>query len=316
MKGSEISQAFFREWGLPFLKTEYPELVEHLAVGRMMGSDILGADDEWSRDHDWGPCFEVWLTTQDFAHMGRRFRTAINKATPETFRGFRHHFFGRKKDPIGVTSIDRFFKEHAGCARPPVRVRDWFRKRGGERDSLVERESWLYFIKHGVVFHDPLGEFSARREVFSRYPRDVWHKLVADLCNDLWHLGEYKFCHRLVHRKEPNTIQICLGRFVETAMHLCFLLNDDYAPHWCWLAHEFAELPESDVLNPQFKKLRESRDLVAQSQIILQITSFLRKRLLEEGLIEAERASSVHDLTDAAKVIKEKIEDKWIRDVW
>ncbi len=70
MKGLEISQAFFREWGFPFLKAEYPELVERAAVGRMMGSDVIGADDEWSRDHCWGPCFEVWLTTHDFAQVG------------------------------------------------------------------------------------------------------------------------------------------------------------------------------------------------------------------------------------------------------
>jgi len=46
--------------GLPFFKKEYPHLVDRIAAGRVSGSDITGADDEWSHDHDC-PWFELFI---------------------------------------------------------------------------------------------------------------------------------------------------------------------------------------------------------------------------------------------------------------
>ena len=54
MKGLEVSARFFREWGLPYIKREFPQLSGRLAAGLIGGSQAIGADDKLSRDHD-GP---------------------------------------------------------------------------------------------------------------------------------------------------------------------------------------------------------------------------------------------------------------------
>ncbi len=64
MKGLEISREFFFEWGLPWLRREWPDLVDRAAAGRINGSDVIGADDRLSQDHDWGPRFRLWLTQE------------------------------------------------------------------------------------------------------------------------------------------------------------------------------------------------------------------------------------------------------------
>jgi hypothetical protein len=102
---------------------------------------------------------------------------------PEKFLGIRHHFFGNKKDGIEVESIDGFSKWF-GWKHAPEKPRDSFKRRG--RDTLVDKESRLYFMKHGPVCCDPLGVFTARKAEFAHYPREVRYKLMAEMCLGIW----------------------------------------------------------------------------------------------------------------------------------
>lgn len=56
MKGLELCRLYYEEVGAPELKARFPELMSRAAVGLSgQGSDCLGFDDEFSRDHDYGP---------------------------------------------------------------------------------------------------------------------------------------------------------------------------------------------------------------------------------------------------------------------
>lgn len=56
MKGLELSRKYVEEIYLPFLKEEFPELLERMAIGLAgEGSECFGFDDEISMDHDFGP---------------------------------------------------------------------------------------------------------------------------------------------------------------------------------------------------------------------------------------------------------------------
>jgi diadenosine tetraphosphatase ApaH/serine/threonine PP2A family protein phosphatase len=308
MKGLEVSRRFFFEWGLPFIEREFPGLRERVAAGLSGGSDAIGADDRLSRDHDWGPQFQLWLTAQDFQRFGRRLRREINAAAPEVFLGVRHHFFGGDKDGIDVLSIDGFFRGF-GWRHPPTVCRDWFKRRGA--DALVDKESWLYFMKHGPLYHDPLGEFTARKEAFSHYPRDVRYKLMAGLCLGIWADGEYKFCRRDIHRKDPVLIYMRLASFAHEVMRLCFLLNDDYAPHLTWLHHEFRRLPEARALGPRLRRLVTSTDLEERRDLVLTSCRYLRCRLYKAGLID----SPTPDYGMRCMDIEKRIEDRSIREM-
>jgi len=76
MKGLELAEAFFNQFGLPALKQHFPDLAERAAAGLFgKGSEILGADDQHSRDHGWGPKFRLFLEEQDHERYGKEVET-------------------------------------------------------------------------------------------------------------------------------------------------------------------------------------------------------------------------------------------------
>ena len=62
MQGLDLSQAFFEEYGKPMLEEQFPELMPYLATGLFgSGSECFGYDDIVSHDHDYEPCFCIFL---------------------------------------------------------------------------------------------------------------------------------------------------------------------------------------------------------------------------------------------------------------
>ena len=58
MRGLELSRLYYEQTGRPALEDRFPELLPQMAFGLAgEGSECFGFDDEFSRDHDWGPGF-------------------------------------------------------------------------------------------------------------------------------------------------------------------------------------------------------------------------------------------------------------------
>ena len=71
MNGLELARYYFVQFGQTALEEKFPELWPRMAVGLAgEGSECFGFDDAWSRDHDWGPAFCIWLSAADYAQYG------------------------------------------------------------------------------------------------------------------------------------------------------------------------------------------------------------------------------------------------------
>ena len=109
MKGLELCRLYYEEVGAPELKARFPELMFRAAVGLSgQGSDCLGFDDEFSRDHDYGPGFLIWLSDEDCKLYGARLQAAYD-ALPREFRGFERKPTHTGAQRVGVMSTSSFY---------------------------------------------------------------------------------------------------------------------------------------------------------------------------------------------------------------
>ena len=178
--GLELNRLYFDEVVKPLLESRLPEL--SYSAGLMgEGSDVLGFDDEMSRDHNWGPMVDLFLTEEDHAQYAREVDQTLRDGLPLKFRGCSPSFSDgsiytpeeRSSGPvnhrIGIFTIKTFFLWYLGYdLNDPISAADW----------LTFPEHKLLTITRGGVFHDSLGLSDVRRH-FSYYPHDVWLYLLA-----------------------------------------------------------------------------------------------------------------------------------------
>ncbi|MBT4499945.1 MAG: DUF4037 domain-containing protein [Gemmatimonadetes bacterium] len=303
-KGLEVAQDFFQHWGLPFLQKEYPHLVDRVASLICGGSQSLGNDDELSRDHGWGPHFDLVLTGEDMKCYGRSLERQINEAAPNEWRGYtcRHVVGTRYATSIPVASINPWFKNYVGCSHPPKADRDWFIGMSGD---------YLYMLRHATVFHDPLGEFSSRRQAFHYYPERAWLRWIVHVLYQVWHYGQYNFLERLTRRQDSVAIIVCIGQFTKYVMRLYMLLARDYIPYWKWLAAEFRKLSDVAQIDAWLRELSTAREIESQASLIRSINSEIHSRLSSQLDLNPDPKEHPHPLYCAKEELAERIGGEW-----
>lgn len=293
--GLEVARSFFDEWGLPYLRAEFPEVSERAACFLYGGSQSLGNDDLLSCDHGWGPQFTIVLLERDYDLLGPNLHESINKAAPKEWNG---RLWRSAPEPnIPVMSMNQWFRENIQLVQPPETLESWIKD---------VREHNLYELRHATIFHDPLGEFTARRKQFWYYPRNAWlHRLATEVW-DAWHFGQYNFLDRLAKRDDPIAVAICIGRFVTASMKLCMLLREDYTPYWKWLATEFRKLDGIEEMDSWLSELSVSNDKVRQVELVDTVCKDLYRRLLERNLVSPKPTGHPHPLKCADTELRER----------
>lgn len=208
IRGLELSERFFGEYGLPMLQEQFPQYMDMIAAGVAgEGSDCFGFDDAISRDHDFEAGFCLWIPDRLEHELEFKLSRAYGKL-PGEYLGVR-----REKQSLlgggrrGVLLTGEFYRRFTG--------------RPGAPESLME---WLYTPEHslacavnGRVFYDRCGEFSAvRRELEAGYPEDVRLKKMAARAVLMAQSGQYNYS-RCLRRGEYGAARhgpprICFGR--------------------------------------------------------------------------------------------------------
>jgi len=278
--------------------------VERIAVGRLgWGSDCIGADDEISRDHAWGPQLDVLLLDEDMGGELERTIRKLAEKLPSDFLGYR---------VLGMYpgSVDGFFNLRVGRIEPPTRAKDW----------LYCREHGIFDVTHGEVFYDGPGILTRRREEFGRYyPRDVWLKRLSACCMWIYGYGDLNFS-RAIKRKDLTVTHIVLTHFVEEFMQFIFLVNRQYAPYWKWRRHELLKLPcLANEVDRLIALLVENHDWSVREQAVRDSDRLVRKWLVDQQLsslsLEANlalHARDVHNLIEDAELREVNVAIRYI----
>jgi hypothetical protein len=274
MNGLAIARDFFFSWGHPFLTSEFPNLAGRVAAGRILGSDVLGGDDETSRDHDWGPQFDLFLSADDYAAFGEQLSRTMNQAAPNPWKGYRLEGAGDKS--ARVDSIPDWFRKYLSLGRFPEKATDW---------PPPSVESTLYFLRHGEVWIDGSGEFGRWRSALREYPAELLRNRLAEECFRIWHHGEYNFVQRMARRRDPLAITVCLGEFVSGVMRIVLLASRDFTPYWKWLAFEFRKRPEAQPYVDMLEELVSIRHIDRQVEIVQSVCALVHQQLVDGGWV-------------------------------
>lgn len=300
ISGLELSKCYYETYGKAMLKEQFPEYADRVAAGLVgHGSECLGFDDMWSKDHDFGPGFCLWLTEEDYEKAGQKMQEAY-EALPKAFMGYpARNTSKRGGGRVGVLSIPEFYEEFTGnCA--------W---------SEMEDEK-LAMAVNGAVFDDPLGEFSAIREQLQNgIPFAAWKRRLANAVALTAQAGQYNY-GRCKKRNDIVAANLALDEFVREGMRTAYLLNRKYMPYYKWAWRGLENLERLSELKPLFEQVLSSegeRESVVE-EICARLLEELKRQNLtygEETFLELHVERILEAKEEMNPIIEQIVEMEW-----
>lgn len=300
ISGLELSKCYYETYGKAMLKEQFPEYADRVAAGLVgHGSECLGFDDMWSKDHDFGPGFCLWLTEEDYEKVGQKMQEAY-EALPKAFMGYPARNTSKRGDGrVGVLSIPEFYEEFTGNGA-------W---------SEMEDEK-LAMAVNGEVFDDPLGEFSAIREQLQNgMPFAVWKRRLANAVALTAQAGQYNY-GRCKKRNDIVAANLALDEFVREGMRTAYLLNRRYMPYYKWAWRGLENLERLSELKPLFEQVLSSegeRESVVE-EICARLLEELKRQNLtygEETFLELHVERILEAKEEMNPIIEQIVEMEW-----
>lgn len=250
MKGLELSEKFYLEYGAPMIHSKFSEIESLIAVGLCgSGSECFGFDDEISADHDFEPGFCMFIPDEDI--VDRRTAFLLEKtynALPKEYLGFKRNNIS----PVG------------GKRTGVIRIGDFFESKTGSKSGILSTNEWFSIPEYslaeavnGKIFRDDLGMFTEIRNHLSEMPENVRLKKLAGNLLIMGQSGQYNYPRCLSHG-ETAAAQLALYEFVKSALNCIFLLNKVYMPYYKWSFRALKELPLLSSLSQPLEYLISS----------------------------------------------------------
>ncbi|MGH3251239.1 MAG: DUF4037 domain-containing protein [Trebonia sp.] len=268
LTGAELARRFFAGVVEPLLSRAVPGL-GYAAARLGSGSDVLGLDDEMSRDHDWG-CRLTLLVDEDARDQVPRIGRVLEEGLPERFGEFPVRFpvtwDSSVSHQVEVATVAGFAASRLGVY--PARglsVLDWLCVTG---QSVLE-------VTAGPVFTDRTRTLAAVRALLAWYPPDVERYVLAAgwqrLCQSLPMMG------RAAEAGDEFGSRLLSAELADDLLWLAFALSRRWAPYAKWRGTAFRSLPVAATLGPLLDaaaapRWREREDaLAAACEMLLDI---------------------------------------------
>lgn len=254
MQGIDLSRRFYADIVAPWLARVAPDL-SHSAALIGYGSELLGFDDETSRDHNWGPRVHIYLRQSDFAAHASRLLADFIAVVPDTFLGepagwrSRPHPPASGPDAVGAMEHGLEFHTFEGRLEAHTGLRSL--ENITALDWLGLPEQSLLAFTAGAVFRDDGGRLEALRSTLAYFPRDVWLYKIA--CQWRRIAEEQAFVGRAGQVSDDLGSRVIAARLCRDVMAMAFLLERRYAPYPKWFGSGFSRLPIAKTLTPHLE---------------------------------------------------------------
>lgn len=305
MKGLELSEKFYYEYGEKMLKENFADIEKYLAVGLAgSGSECFSYDDEVSQDHDFEPGFCIFIPDESIIDSKTEFQ--LERA----YARLPKEFMGYKRSPLnpvggnrhGVIRISNFFESKTGDANADIPTVGWF----------CIAEQFPLEATNGKVFCDNYGLLTQLREKIAYMPEDVRLKKLAGNLILMAQSGQYNYA-RCIRRGETAAAQLTVNEFVNTTLRVIFLLNKKYMPYYKWTFRALRELEKLNGLYDDLEYLISSGNNEKESAEKQEMIERISEKVIAE--LSAQKLTRVDspDLERHAYSVNDMIKDPEIR---
>lgn len=229
LKGLPLSKDYFNEFGSELAK-RYPDV----CFGKIgEGSECFGLDDILSMDHDFGPGFCIFLSSQQYEKYSKELERSYD-LLPNVYRGLERSKHSEELGRNGVIVYEDFFK----------RILDL---RDDECAYLIDQEDlpkdvWLRLqdwqlktVTNGEIFSGKNTKFGKIYEKLKAgYPQDVKRRKIAQKLGNICQEGQYNYPRMMIRQDITGAIYL-KQLYLQHSVECLYLLNDEYAPHEKWL---------------------------------------------------------------------------------
>ena len=307
MKGLELSEKFYNEYGKKMIDDNFSHIKDFLAIGLVgSGSECFGFDDEFSQDHDFEPGFCIFLPDENFVSEKDAFQLErAYSRLPKEFEGYKRNLI----NPVGgnrhgIIRISDFFESKMGDKNGDVLNKDWF----------FISEQFLLEATNGKIFLDNFGLMTKIRKKLEYLPEDVRLKKLAGNILVMAQAGQYNY-QRCVKREDTAAAQLAVVEFVNSALKVIFLLNKKYIPYYKWSFRALKELSELSELYYELEYLISSSNTEKEAKLKLEIIEKISKLIISELKKQNITEVSVNELELHAYSVNDKIENTEIRNL-
>ena len=307
MKGLELSEKFYNEYGKKMIDDNFSHIKDFLAIGLVgSGSECFGFDDEFSQDHDFEPGFCIFLPDENFVSEKDAFQLErAYSRLPKEFEGYKRNLI----NPVGgnrhgVIRISDFFESKIGDKNGDVLNKDWF----------FISEQFLLEATNGKIFLDNFGLMTKIRKKLEYLPEDVRLKKLAGNILVMAQAGQYNY-QRCVKREDTAAAQLAVVKFVNSALKVIFLFNKKFIPYYKWSFRALKELSELSELYYELEYLISSSNTEKEAKLKLEIIEKISKLIISELKKQNLTEVSANELELHAYSVNDKIENTEIRNL-
>lgn len=261
--GIDLARAYWSEIVGPLLDQAVPRMPRAAArIGS--GSDVLGLDDQMSRDHDWGLRLQLFVAEESVEHTVKLLLARL----PDSYLGHptRLTFTGQSEPllAIDVMTVGHFARTVLGFnPSRDTTITDWLSVTG---QAALE-------ITTGEVFEDTSGELRLLRDYLRWYPDDLWYYLIA--CDWQRLDEELPLMQRAGQRSDDLGSRVIAARLVDTTMHLGSLLSRRWPPYSKWRGTLFNELPLPSLVSSHLAAVMSSTNWRTRAQHLAEALEML-----------------------------------------
>jgi hypothetical protein len=265
VSGAALSRRYYDEVVGPAVVGRWPGLPH--AAGRLgSGSEVLGFDDDMSRDHDFGLRVNLLvppgMTQQIDAYLGA--------VLPDVFDGhpirFATTWDPKVRHRVQVEDVPSFVASRTGVtAADALTVSDWLSLTG---QAVLE-------VTAGPVFVDTAGALTLARRCLAWYPDDLWAYVVA---TDWARMAqELPFVGRTADRGDDLGSRVIASRLAGVAMHLAHLLERRWPPYAKWTGTSLTRLPSAKAAATPLLRAVDARDWRTREQCLVDALLILNR---------------------------------------